>query len=348
MDSLGRVQETLDHQEPDLVPLFDFLYNRLSLKRFLKGASPTPERIAKVWLGLGFDLFAVGFDGPKGGRQRWVSKEHFVDEWGMKFRADEDMWWYVDGTVRNRDDLGLFEVPDPHAEGRTRTIDWALGRYGDHVAVGPAVSGPFTHVWSLMGFRHFVLALHNDPGLVRHLLRAVNDHFIELGKMAIDLGAQVIWIADDLGANKGPMISPSHLHQFVLPRLGQMVRAFRGKGAQVLLHCDGNVMTVMEDIVATGIDAFHPVERKSGMEISEVKRLFGEDIAIIGNLEASQLIPRGSLREIDEQIRECFGIGAPGAGYIFASDHSIHPGITAERARYVYGRANRYRRYRWG
>jgi uroporphyrinogen decarboxylase len=348
MDSLGRVRETLDHQEPDLVPLFDFLYNRLSLRGFLKGADPTPERIAKVWLSLGFDLFSVGFDAPKDHKERWVSKDHFVDEWGMKFRADEDMWWYVDGTVRDRDDLGVFEVPDPNAEGRTKTIEWALGRYGDRVAVAPAVSGPFTHVWSLMGFREFVLALHNDRGLVRHLLKAVNDYFIELGKMAIDLGAQIIWIADDLGANKGPMISPAHLRHHVLPRLGEMVRTFKRRGTQVLLHCDGNVMPVMEDIVRTGIDAFHPVERKSGMDISAVKTLFGEDIAIIGNLEASQLIPRGSLGEIDSQIRECFRIGAPGAGYIFASDHSIHPGIPAERARYVYERAERYRRYPGG
>ncbi len=348
MNSLRRVQETLDHQEPDRVPFFDFLYNRLSLRQFLKGADPTPSTTAQVWLSLGFDLFAVGFDVPKAHRKRWVSKDHFVDEWGMKFRADEGMSWYVDGTMRNRDDLELFEVPDPHAEGRTTTIEWALGRYGDRVAVAPAVSGPFTHVWSLMGFREFVLALHNDPSLIRQLLKAVNDHFTELGKMAIDLGAQIIWIADDLGANKGPMISPVHLHRYVLPRLSEMVRAFKNKGAQVLLHCDGNVMPVMEDIVGTGIDAFHPVERKAGMEISAVKALFGDDIAIIGNLEASQLIPRGSLGEIDKQIRECFSIGAPGAGYIFASDHSIHPGIPPERARYVFDRAREYRSYPWG
>jgi uroporphyrinogen decarboxylase len=163
--------------------------------------------------------------------------------------------------------------------------------------------------------------------------------------MAIDLGAQVIWIADDLGANKGPMISPAHLRRFVLPRLREMVRAFRGRGARVLLHCDGNVMPVMDDIVRTGIDAFHPVERKSGMNLSTVKALHGDSITIIGNLEASQLIPNGKLRTIDSEIRECFRVGAPGAGYVFASDHSIHPGITAERARFVFARAGRYRRY---
>jgi uroporphyrinogen decarboxylase len=294
---------------------------------------------------LGFDLVAVGFNAPKGYRSKKVSEGVYQNEWGVLSRSGEGMSWYLDGTIKSREALEEFTPPDPHAEGRTRNLEWTFRRYGERVVVAPPVSGPFTHSWGMMGFSSFVKALYSDPGMVRALLKIVTDHNITMGNMAIDLGAEYLWISDDFGGTKGPMISPRHFHDFILPCLRRMVRSFKGRGAGVLLHCDGNVMPIMDDIVSTGINAFHPMERKSNMDIAVMKREYGDKLTLIGNLEASHLITMGSYEQIDKQMRECFQIGAPGGGYIFASDHSIHPAITAEKARFVYRRASKYRSY---
>jgi len=198
----------------------------------------------------------------------------------------------------------------------------------------------------MTGFATFAKALHTDPSFAHRLLRLVNEYFIEMGRISIDLGARFIWIADDYGGSSGPMIPPAHFRAFILPLLETMVRDFKRRGAWVLLHCDGNVASIMQDIVGAGVDAFHPMERKAGMDLRTMKTRFGDRVTLIGNLEASHLIPWGSPDQIDEQIRECFLIGGPGSGYIFASDHSIHPAISAERASFVFSRAGRYRKYR--
>lgn len=345
MNSLDRVGKTLDHEEPDRVPLFDFLYNHISLRKFVTGGTITPNRIMKVWLGLGFDIAVVGFNAPKGYRERRVSDSVYLNEWGVMNRLGEGMSWYLDGTLKNREAVEDFTPPDPSAEGRMTNIQWAVRRYGDRVVLAPPVSGPFTHTWSMMGFKSFVRGMYSDPRLIMDLLKMVNRFNIEMGERAIDLGVKYLWIADDFGGNRGPMVSPEHFRRFILPPLRRMVRRFKNRGAQVLLHCDGNVMPIMEDLVSTGIDAFHPMERKTGMQIEEMKKTYGDRMTLIGNLEASHLIPMGSLEEIDRQMRECFSIGSPGGGYIFASDHSIHPAISAERTRFVYHRAGKYNSY---
>lgn len=302
----------------------------------------------KVWLDLGFDLVCLGFNSPKRYRPRWQSKEVFVNEWGVKNKFREGMSWYLDGTIKGQSDLDHLTRPDPQADGRFRTLRWGLERHADNVAVAVAIPGVFTHAWSMTGFSTFVKSLYKKPRFARNLISYVNDYFIEMGKIAIDLGAEFLWIADDFGGTKGPMISPVHFRTFILPHLRRMVRSFKRRGVWVFLHCDGNVMPFIEDIVATGINAFHPTERKTGMDLRVMKETFGNKITLIGNLEASHLIPEGNLKDIDTQIRECLEIGAPGGGYIFASDHSIHPSISAERARFVFGRAGRYRKYGQG
>jgi len=348
MNSLERVSSALDHDEPDRVPLFDFLYNLISLRKFVKGGNITPNRTMRVWLDLGFDIACVGFNAPRGYRAKRVSDGIYLNEWGVKSRWGEGMSWYLDGTLKNREALDGFLPPDPEEEGRTKNISWALGRYGDRVVVAPPVSGPFTHTWSSMGFNSFVRGMYSEPRLVKDLLKMVNGFNIEMGERALDLGVEYLWIADDFGGNRGPMISPGHFRRFILPPLRRMVRRFRAKGARVLLHCDGNVMPIMDDLVSTGIDAFHPMERKTGMRIEEIKESYGDRMTLIGNLEASHLIPMGSFQDIDRQMRECFEIGSPGGGYIFASDHSIHPAISAQRARFVFRRAGKYSRYPGG
>jgi len=345
LNSVERVELTLTHSEPDKVPLFDFLYNPLSLRKFLGDAEIMPARVMKVWLSLGFDLACLGFDDPVGHRQRPGADGTYVDEWGVLNRIEGEMSWYVGGTIKRPEDLDALEGPDPLDEGRYRTLKWALREYSDRVACAVAVPGIFTQAWSMMGFPAFVKALYGNPAFIQNLLSRLTDHFTEMGRRAIDLGANLLWISDDLGGTKGPMISPLHFRSLVLPCMRRMVRSFKRRGAWVLLHCDGNVMPLMTDIVSIGVDAFHPIERKTGMDLSVMKESYGGRITLIGNLEASHLIPWGTRDEIREQIFECLRIGAPGAGYIFASDHSIHPAISAWRARFVYETADRYRRY---
>ncbi|MCW4020852.1 MAG: uroporphyrinogen decarboxylase family protein, partial [Candidatus Bathyarchaeota archaeon] len=102
---------------------------------------------------------------------------------------------------------------------------------------------------------------------------------------------------------------------------------------------------IMDDLIELGIDGLHPLERKAKMDIGEVKSLYGDKICLIGNVDASVILPLGSHEEITSQIKECIETAAPGGGYIFASDHSIHPGIPENRAKFLFETAEKYRKY---
>jgi len=68
-------------------------------------------------------------------------------------------------------------------------------------------------------------------------------------------------------------------------------------------------------------------------------------MALIGNVDASSVLQWGTMEEIARQTLECIEVAANGGGYILASDHSIHPGIPGENARFMFKTASRHNYY---
>jgi uroporphyrinogen decarboxylase len=81
------------------------------------------------------------------------------------------------------------------------------------------------------------------------------------------------------------------------------------------------------------------------MNLKEIKNLYGDKISIIGNVDASILLPLGTYEDVKKQINECIKVAAPGGGYIFASDHSLHPGIPGKKIRFLFKTAEKLKKY---
>jgi uroporphyrinogen decarboxylase len=94
-----------------------------------------------------------------------------------------------------------------------------------------------------------------------------------------------------------------------------------------------------------GIDAHHPIEPSSGMDIFALKQQYGDKITLMGNLDCGELLTNGTRDEVVEQARALiYGI-APGGGYIFSSSNSIHDGVKLENLFAMLDTVKSYGRY---
>ena len=94
----------------------------------------------------------------------------------------------------------------------------------------------------------FLIDLRRHPQHAKSVMDGLTNWWIELGEAAIDAGLDAIWIGDDYGDTHGPQISPTHFREFVLPFLRREVNAFRKKGVPVLLHSDGKITDLIDDL----------------------------------------------------------------------------------------------------
>jgi len=81
------------------------------------------------------------------------------------------------------------------------------------------------------------------------------------------------------------------------------------------------------------------------MSLELMKTKYEDKLTFIGNVDATTVLPHGTAEKIRKQVFECLRIGAPGGGFILASDHSIHEGVKSINAKTMFEIARKYRRY---
>lgn len=347
MKPVDRVLVTIGHEEPDRVPLTDHIYMARSLERVLgdKGVRvDTAEKYIKVHRLLGLDLICA-FPDSGGTVGSGGQAPETLDEWGVRHKIVEGMPWYIEGPVKCLDDFGDYVAPDPSLPARVRTACEIVRLVNGDLAIAGIVDGPFTRSWLLSGLDLFVKAIYSRPRVIRKILQEVTDYAIGLGKAFIESGVDLIWIPDDLGTVDGPFLSPGVFRRVILPYLREVVGSFKKRNVKVFLHCDGQIMPLIDDLIDIGLDGLHPIERKAGMSLAQMKSMYGDRITLIGNVDATELLPHGNEEDIRRQVLECLKTAAPGGGYILASDHSIHEGVPAGNAKTMFRLAKKYGRY---
>jgi len=130
--------------------------------------------------------------------------------------------------------------------------------------------------------------------------------------------------------NRGPFLSPAMFSEFVTPYLAKLTKAYRDMGFYVIKHTDGNILPIVDQLVQTRPHALHSLDPQGGVDIAEIKRRFGREICLIGNVNCAAL-ERGTEEEVRQSVRYALRHGMPGGGYIFSTSNCIYTGMTLLR-----------------
>ena len=142
-------------------------------------------------------------------------------------------------------------------------------------------------------------------------------------RKAISLGVDVAVLGDDAGHNQGPMISPRMWREFILPYHRRIVDEL---DVPVIWHSDGAIESLLPMAIEAGFVGIHPLEPAAGMDLGKVKREFGRDLVLIGNVDVTVLC-NSDLDAVREEVRRCIEQGAAGGGYMISSCSSIFEGM---------------------
>ena len=130
--------------------------------------------------------------------------------------------------------------------------------------------------------------------------------------------------------NSGPFLSPGQFSEFVTPYLARLIRGYRDMGFYTIKHTDGNIMPIVDQLVEANPHALHSLDPQAGVDIAEVKRLYGKKVCLIGNVSCG-LLDTGSDEEVMESARYALQHGMPGGGYIFSTSNCIYTGMKLSR-----------------
>ena len=129
------------------------------------------------------------------------------------------------------------------------------------------------------------------------------------------------------------------------PYIAQQVETIANAGVPVILHSDGNLNALMDDIVQLKIAALNPLQRTADMDLGSVKAKYGDRLCLIGNIDTTRTLAHAAPDVVEREVLQCLLDGAPGGGYIVAPDHSYHSAIPVANIWRVLDTVRRYGTY---
>jgi hypothetical protein len=134
----------------------------------------------------------------------------------------------------------------------------------------------------------------------------------------------MILCGDDICTNEGPMCDPGFLHEHYWPHAQHALAPFVDGGIRLIHHCDGNVMPLVDDMVAAGYSGFQGFQYECGVDIYDLRArrsLRGEEMLILGGLSVTRTLPFGTPDEIRAEVDYCLDATDGGRGlFLFTSN----------------------------
>jgi uroporphyrinogen decarboxylase len=345
--------------QPDYVPMVEFSVDADVKAAFLGHPIRDLRDEVEFWVRAGYDFVPVqagirsivrpghsAGEKPVAGDVSSALMRHTQTAYSVYESASRNMAWAEEkrGAISSMEDFERFPWPDPDQMDLSR-FDEIRQHLPPGMKVIAFLGWIFTSVWTLMGLETFCFALYEQPELIRRMydrVWAIQSRILLRLLKSPAIGA--IAHPDDLAYSDALMIAPAHFRQCVFPFYRWSCTMVREHGLPNIFHSDGRLDSVLEDILACGFDALHPIEPKA-MDIADCKKKIGHRVCLIGNIDLGYTLTRGTPREVEEEVKERIRTIGPGGGYCVGSSNSITSYVPLENFNALRAAAIEYGRY---
>jgi len=197
---------------------------------------------------------------------------------------------------------------------------------------------------SVFGFENFMYLLHDDPMLIEDYLEMHANYYVEQVREIVKCGIDFLYIGDDIAYKGGTMLSPETMRRIWVPRMRRIMAPAAECGVPILFHSDGNILEMLPDLLDMGIGGLNPIE-PYGMDIADVKKRFGANIALFGNLDVGAVLAMGTPDTVRAAARNLIDTVGKDGGLVMSSSHSITKDVLPENYIAMIETAQQYGRY---
>ncbi len=356
MEPRSRFHAVMEHRQPDRVPV-DLAGTSLTgmsdgfqqrLKDFLgfegEGEKANHGVDTRILEWAGTDFRSVGeIPSLHGSLARTISPVESIDEWGVRRKFLNGYWEICECPLAgaSMEELEAFPWPSPElddsrleawrAEAKHLAEDTPYVVVGEHPVYGVLELG----CW-MCGYDGFLLRMAMEPDFVKRFFDRVLS--IQLRVLEQYLGAIGEYIAlatsgDDFGMQSGPLISPDMFRSLVVPYFTRRITRTKelGRGCYYWHHTCGSVVSLLDGIMACGVDILNPVQTSAaGMQPAALKAAHGGELAFWGAIDTQDLLRNGTPEMVRAVVLDTIQTLGCGGGYVLAPAHNIQADVPPE------------------
>jgi uroporphyrinogen decarboxylase len=338
MNGRERVFCALQHCRPDRTPKGDLaiegrLMHTLAESGGYMGEDANSQLLSALRF-LGADIAHVHDYPvqPLSGETR--GRPMYRGAFGEEFACNDYGFALVKPALANSAEALEYSLPSPDLFSAEK-IDFF--RREQDLFVTAQVGGPISSLDWTLGMQNMLIWCHTNADAMLAFARQLVAYEIDRACRFLDHGADAIVIADDIAYNGGPFMRPTTMTRFAWLFYCEMIQRIKAyRRVPVFLHTDGDIRTLLPQIVACGFDGLQSLQPSAQMDILAVKQQYGDRLCLWGNLDLNHLMTFGTPEEIAEQARWlCRNIGADG-GFILSTCNILIDAIPVENVLAMY------------
>jgi uroporphyrinogen decarboxylase len=308
--------------------------SRLRSDLFRKtGSAHNPHGAGNTYeleLALGEDLLltSVGW-----ANSYYLETGNYTDEWGIGWKQCEYTTRYGKGSYTEissrplaRDEaLESYRPPNPNRPelylDAARTLQAFKQEYW---IVGVTVTTIFETAWALRGLEQLMMDFTFNPEIAERILDIPYQYHLAAAKKLVEMGVDMIWVGDDVGAQRAMMISPQCWRWFLKPRMATFISEIKSLNPQlkVAYHSDGMIAPIIPELIEIGVDVLNPIQ-PACMDPAQIKRQFGDKLCFWGTLDEQRTLPFGTPADVEREILERLNTVGKKGGLILGPTHHV-------------------------
>jgi len=258
----------------------------------------------------------------------------------------------------------IYSWPTPEEVRRTFDsqaayhIHLALARDQDRLAEDDILwlasgfrTGVCRFMWYLeFGYENYFMLLADHKEVAHRLFQysaeagRLQNEAISAAIMENDL-PPFVYLGEDLCYNSGPMVSPKLLDEIYFPWLAYSLEPFVQAGIDIIWHCDGNIMPILDRLLAMGITGFQGFQEDAGVSLERLvrsKTIRGNRPILVGSVQARSVLPFGTERDVRREVKRCIDAVGRNGGFVLGAAGDIQPEVPEENILAMFESAKEY------
>lgn len=257
----------------------------------------------------------------------------YTDEWGVTWRnvgygtrfGTGRYTEMVGHPLADERALDTYRPPDPNRPELYVEAERVVREFKDEYwIVGVTVTTIFETAWALRGYERTLMDLATNPDLVERLFDIPFRYHLAAASRLVEMGVDMIWTGDDVGAQDRMLVSPATWRRFFKPRMQELISTLKriNPGVKVAYHSDGCIYPIIPDLIEIGVDVLNPLQPRS-MEPEKLKQEYGDRLCFWGSIDEQHTLPFGTPAEVrDEVLTRLKTLGQSG-GLILGPTHHV-------------------------
>lgn len=273
----------------------------------------------------------------------------YTDDFGCVWKTSMDgiVGSVLEHPLADISKFASYRFPDPEKSMGLGAVDWAAfeRQVAEQKARGEMTYGDLRHghtfqqLCDIRGYMDTLMDLTDEEPEVLDLLERLCQFNLAQISHFLKADVDIVRIPEDLGMQIGPMISPALFREYIKPLYQRMLEPVRQAGKIIHMHSDGDIRSLVDDIIEGGVDIINLQDLVNGVDWIGEK--FRGKTCVDLDIDRQKITPFGTPAEIDAHVRHCIeAVGCKDGGLMMI--YGLYPGVPLENVKALMDAMTRY------